>query len=263
MRRFGGIERLYGEGALDRLAAAHVCVVGIGGVGSWAAEALARSGVGRLSLVDLDHVAESNINRQIHALEDTLGQAKVAAMQARIAQINPDCEVAAVEEFVSPENVAILLPPCDFVVDATDQVRAKAALIGHCRARSVAVVTTGAAGGKTDPAMIRVDDLSRTTQDPLAAKLRATLRRHYGFPRDARKRFGVECVYSLEPLRRPALPACDVDLPVAGDLPKLSRGNTPAHLHGLACAGYGSSVCVTAAFGFAAASRVLARLAAP
>lgn len=245
-RRFGGISRLYGEFALARLSAAHVCVVGIGGVGSWAAEALARSGVGRLTLIDLDHVAESNLNRQIHALEQTLGQAKVLAMKERIAGINPDCALTTIEEFVTPENAAALLPPCDCVVDAIDQVRPKAALIAHCRSAAIPVVTTGAAGGKSDPAQLRVDDLSRTSQDPLAAKLRSTLRRDYGFPRDPKKKFGVECVYSLEPVRRPEAAACDVDEP---------------GLQGLSCAGYGSSVCVTASFGLAAASRALALIA--
>lgn len=245
-RRFGGIARLYGDTALEQLAAAHVCVVGIGGVGSWAAEALARSGIGRLTLVDLDHVAESNLNRQIHAVEKTIGQAKVLAMQERIAGINPSCVVTTIEEFVTPENVDALLPRCAALVDAIDQVRAKAALIAHCHASAVPVVTTGGAGGKADPALIRVDDLSRTSQDPLAAKLRATLRRDFGFPRDPKKAFGIDCVYSLEPIQRPAAPACDVDEP---------------GLHGLSCAGYGSSVCVTAGFGFAAASRVLALLA--
>lgn len=246
-RRFGGIARLYGEQALARLAAAHIGVIGIGGVGSWAAEALARSGIGRLTLIDLDHVAESNLNRQIHAVESTLGQAKVLAMKDRIAMINPACEVTTIEEFVAPDNVANILPGCDAVVDAIDQVRAKAALIVHCRRLGIPLVTTGGAGGKSDPAMIRVDDLARTTQDPLAAKLRAALRRDYGFPRKG-ARFGVDCVYSLEPVRRPEAAACDVD-----------EGNEG--LHGLNCAGYGSSVCVTAGFGFAAASRVLARCA--
>lgn len=244
-RRFGGIARLHGTEALARLTAAHVCVVGIGGVGSWAAEALARSGIGHLTLIDLDHVAESNINRQIHALEQTLGQAKVLAMRERVAAIHPDCRVDLVEDFITPENVDELIPRCDVMIDAIDQVRAKAALILHCRRTSMPLVTTGGAGGKSDPAMIRVDDLSRTTQDPLAAKLRAVLRREHGFPRDPRTKFGVECVYSLEPLQRPMAAACDVDAP---------------GLHGLSCAGYGSSVCVTGAFGFLAASRAMARL---
>jgi tRNA A37 threonylcarbamoyladenosine dehydratase len=243
-RRFGGIARLYGEAALRRLAASHLCVIGIGGVGSWAAEALARSGVGRLTLLDLDHVAESNLNRQIHALEETLGQAKVLAMQARIAGINPDCAVTTIEEFITPENVTALLPACDCVVDAIDQVLPKAALIAHCRSKGVPIVTTGAAGGKSDPAQMRVDDLSRTTQDPLAARLRSVLRRDYGFPRDPKKKFDVPCVYSLEPVRRPITADACAAAPM-----------------GLSCAGYGSSVCVTASFGFAAASRALAMIA--
>jgi tRNA A37 threonylcarbamoyladenosine dehydratase len=244
-RRFGGIARIYGAAGLDRLASAHVCVVGIGGVGSWAAEALARSGVGQLTLVDLDHVAESNLNRQIHALGETLGQAKVLAMAARIASINPACHVVTIEDFVTPENLAETVPRCHALIDAIDQVAAKAALIAHCLATGVPVVTTGGAGGKTDPALIRVDDLSRSTHDPLASKLRAQLRRDHGFPRDPKTRFGVECVYSLEPIRRPVDDACDTEEP---------------RLQGLSCAGYGSSVCVTGAFGFAAASRVLAGL---
>ena len=242
-RRFGGMARLYGADGAARLRAAHVVVIGIGGVGSWAAEALARSGVERLTLVDLDHVAESNINRQVHALDATLGQAKVLAMKQRIGAINAACVVDCIEEFVTPDNAATLLPPCDAVIDAIDQVRAKAALIAHCRRAGIALVTTGGAGGRSDPVQLRVDDLARTIQDPLASKVRATLRREYGFPRDTKKRFGVDCVYSLEPVRRPQSPACDVD---------------EAGLHGLNCAGYGSSVCVTAAFGFAAAARAQA-----
>ncbi|MFN4148815.1 MAG: ThiF family adenylyltransferase [Rhodocyclaceae bacterium] len=241
-RRFGGIERLYGNGSLARLAAAHVCVIGIGGVGSWAAEALARSGIGRLTLIDLDHVAESNINRQVHALETTLGQAKVQAMHDRLSAINPRCHVACVEEFIAPENVTALLPPCDLVLDCIDQVRPKAALIAHCRRNGLPVITTGGAGGRCDPTRIRIDDLSRTTQDALAAKLRAKLRRDHGFPRDPKKKFGVPCVFSDEPIRRPQRLACDVD----------EKG-----LHGLSCAGYGSSVAVTAGFGFATAAQAL------
>lgn len=244
-RRFGGIDRLYGAGSLARLAQAHACVIGIGGVGSWAAEALARSGVGRLTLIDLDHVAESNINRQVQALAGTLGQAKVQAMAERIAQINPACTVVCVEEFITPDNVASLLSACDVVLDCIDQVRPKAALVAHCRRNKIAVVTTGGAGGRTDPTRVRIDDLARTTQDALASKLRAMLRKDYGFTRDAKKKFGVPCVFSDEQIRRPQNSACDVD---------------EAGLHGLNCAGYGSSVAVTAGFGFAAAAHGLAIL---
>ncbi|MDA8255940.1 MAG: tRNA threonylcarbamoyladenosine dehydratase [Betaproteobacteria bacterium] len=250
-RRFGGVERLYGAGALARASTAHVVVVGIGGVGSWAVEALARSGIGQLTLIDLDHLAESNINRQIHALGDTLGAAKVLAMQQRIAAINPGCVVHPVEEFIDERNPAILIPPCDAVIDAIDHVRAKAALIAHCRRAGIRVVTTGAAGGRSDPTRIEVIDLSRTTQDALASKVRAQLRKDYGFPRDPKKKFGVDCVYSPEQVRRStSADSCRMD-DVAAGIPV-----DPAA--GLNCAGYGSAVAVTASFGFAAAARVLA-----
>lgn len=242
-RRFGGIDRLYGEGALACLAAARVCVVGVGGVGSWVAEALARSGVGRLTLIDLDHVAESNINRQAHALEHTLGQSKVVAMAERIAAINPLAEVATVEEFATPENVRALLRDFDVVVDAVDNVRAKIAMAVACREFRTALIMAGGAGGKTDPTRIRVADLSCTEQDPLLAKVRAGLRKEHGFPREPKKKFGIEAVYSLEPLRYP-LAVC-----AAGQAPQ-----------GLACAGYGSSMAVTASVGLFAAARAIEHL---
>jgi tRNA A37 threonylcarbamoyladenosine dehydratase len=240
-RRFGGIARLYGEDGLARLRAAHVCVIGLGGVGSWGAEALARSGVGRLTLIDLDHVAESNLNRQAHALEATLGQAKVLAMAERIAAINPQCRVETVEDFISPENVAELLAAdFDGVLDAIDHQRAKTAVIVHCRQRGLRLVTAGAAGGQTDPTRIRIDDLARTVQDPLLARIRTRLRKEHGYPRDPKKKFGVEAVYSTEPLRYPEA-SCGTD-------------QRPA---GLSCAGFGSSMAVTAGFGLAAASRLI------
>ncbi len=247
-RRFGGIERLYGAGALTRARAAHVTVIGIGGVGSWAAEALARSGVGRLTLIDLDHVAESNINRQVHALGSTLGAAKVLAMRSRILAINPACDVACIEEFIDECNIAELVPPCDAVIDAIDHVRAKAALIAHCRRAGLRIVTTGGAGGRTDPTRIEIADLSRTTQDALASKVRAKLRKDYGYSRDPKKKFGVDCVFSPEQIRR-ADASC-----AAPGAPQFDAGA------GLNCAGYGSSVAVTAGFGFAAAARVLAAI---
>ncbi len=247
-RRFGGVARLHGAVGAARIAAAHVCVIGIGGVGSWAVEALARSGVGRLTLIDLDHVAESNINRQIQATEATLGKAKVVAMAERIALINPGCHVEGIEEFVEPENVATLLPECDGVIDAIDAVRAKAALIAHCQRGKRLLLTTGGAGGRIDPTCVRIDDLSRTTGDALASRVRAILRKDYGFPRDLKKKFGVDCVFSPEQIRRPVAAACAVD-----------EAHAP---QGLNCSGYGSSVAVTAAFGFAAAARALNRIAA-
>jgi tRNA A37 threonylcarbamoyladenosine dehydratase len=252
-RRFGGLSRLYGAEGAARIAAAHVCVIGIGGVGSWAAEALARSGIRRLTLIDLDHVAESNINRQIQADDATLGQAKVLAMRERIACINPRCAVATIEEFIDPENVATLLPACAAVIDAIDQVRAKAALAAHCKRHQIPLIMTGGAGGRIDPTRVCIDDLARTTQDALASKVRARLRAEYGFPRDPKKKFGIDCVYSIEPIQRPANESCDID---EGG----SKQGAGGQISGLNCAGYGSSVAVTAAFGMAAAARVLSLL---
>ena len=252
-RRFGGIARLYGDAGRARLAAAHVCVVGIGGVGSWAVEALARTGVGRLTLIDLDHVAESNINRQIHAADATLGQAKVEAMRERIAGYNPACRVAVVDDFVTVDNAAQLLAGgFDYVVDAIDAVRVKVAMIAVARERGLPLVTCGAAGGQIDPTQIRVDDLARTLQDPLLAKVRGQLRKAHGFTRDPKKKFGVEAVFSTEPLRYPAPEAaCDVAAGAAG-------APGPA---GLNCAGFGSVVTVTACVGMFAAARVINGLA--
>ena len=240
-RRFGGVARLYGQQGAERLRGAHVCVVGIGGVGSWSAEALARTGVGRITAVDLDMVAESNTNRQIHALGEVYGQAKVDAMAQRIRDINSACTVECIEDFVTPDNVATLLDR-DFsvVIDAIDQVRAKAAMIAYCRRRGTPIVVAGAAGGQIDPTRVTAGDLSQTVQDPLLAKLRSTLRRDHGFPRDGKKKFGVTAVYSTEPLRYPDS-ACSAE-----------RG--PA---GLNCAGFGSSVCVTSVFGMVAAARAI------
>jgi tRNA A37 threonylcarbamoyladenosine dehydratase len=247
-RRFGGVTRLYGEAAFERFRRARIAVVGIGGVGSWAAEALARCAVGTLVLIDLDHIAESNTNRQIHALGDEFGKAKVLAMAQRVRAINPAARVRCVEEFVAPENVADIVRDVDAVVDCIDRVSAKAALIAHCCACGIDVVTCGAAGGRTDPTRIRTGDLARAAGDPLLAKVRYRLRRHYGFPREApgrTRKFGVAAVYSDEPVRLPigvCAPATDLAA-------------------GLACAGYGSTVTVTAPFGFVAAALALDRIA--
>ena len=245
-RRFAGTRRLYGAAAVQRFADAHVCVVGIGGVGSWAAEALARSSVGKITLIDLDMVAESNVNRQVHALEDAFGQAKTDAMAQRIAAINPLCRVECIEDFVTPDNLASMLDRgFDYVIDAIDQVRTKAAMIAWCRSNAIPLVTAGGAGGQIDPTRIDVADLARTVQDPLLAKVRSRLRKEYGFPRDPKKKFGVQAVFSSEPLRYPESASCD-------QAPSLT---------GLNCAGYGSSMCVTATFGLIAASVALNALA--
>ncbi len=247
-RRFGGLARLYGESALGAFRDAHVCVIGVGGVGSWVVEALARSAVGCITMIDLDHLAESNVNRQLHALTDTLGMAKVEALARRISQINPYCEVTQVEDFITADNVAAMIPPgrFDYVIDAIDDARAKTALIVHCRQQQIPLVTIGSAGGQVDPTRITVCDLSRTEQEPLLARVRKNLRIRHGFPRGTKHKFGIDAVYSNEPLRHPT--ACETDEGAAG-------------VTGLNCAGYGSAVVVTASFGLVAAAHVLRKLA--
>ena len=238
-RRFGGMARLYGVAGAQAVRDAHVVVVGIGGVGSWATEALARSGVGRLTLIDLDHVAESNINRQIHALDNTVGQAKVLAMRERIARINPACEVNCVEEFVDADNwPALLSTPVDAVIDACDQVKAKTTMAAWSMNQKVLFISVGAAGGKRLAHKVDIDDLSRTTHDPLLAQLRYRLRREHGAARDG-KTMGVACVYSKESVAPP-----DASCAVEGD-------------GSLNCHGYGSVVSVTATFGQCAAGWVI------
>jgi tRNA A37 threonylcarbamoyladenosine dehydratase len=241
-RRFGGLRRLYGDAGYARVRAARVAVVGVGGVGSWAAEALARCGVASLTLIDLDHVAESNVNRQVQALGATLGMAKVQALAQRIADIHPGCVVHGVEQFVDADNWPGLLPQAvDGVIDACDQVRAKVALASWARGqRETAFVTVGAAGGKQLPQRVDVDDMALATHDPLLAALRQRLRKDDAAPHKGA--LGVRCVFSREAVRRPDA-ACDV--PLQRDLN---------------CHGYGSSVMVTATFGLAAASDVLQQL---
>lgn len=267
-RRFGGLARLYGEPALLTLHHARVAVVGVGGVGSWAAEALGRSGVGQLTLFDLDHIAPSNTNRQVHTLVEAYGRAKVEAMRDRLLAINPRCTVDAVDDFVTPENVVELISAdLDAVIDCADGVRAKVALIAHCKGLRVPVVTCGAAGGKTDPTALRVDDLARTTQDPLLAKVRQRLRKDYGFPRD--RKFDVSAVYSSQPMRWPDA-ACDpvggLSEPTGGTnevpMPQSNAGTGRRNEapQGLSCAGYGSIVTVTASMGFFAAARIITLL---
>lgn len=243
-RRFGGLRRLYGDAGYARIRAARIAVVGVGGVGSWCAEALARSGVASLTLIDLDHVAESNINRQVQALGATLGQAKVQALRERIADIHPGCEVIGVEEFVDETNWPLLLPhPVDAVIDACDQVRAKAVIAAWALRTHSLLVIAGAAGGKRRPQEVEVDDLGLVTHDPLLASLRQRLRKQHGAPRSGR--MGLRCVFSRE---APAPPdaACGAG---AGD-------------GSLNCQGYGSSVGVTATFGMVAASLALESAAA-
>jgi tRNA threonylcarbamoyladenosine dehydratase len=248
-RRFGGIGRLYGQDALARFRAAHVCVVGVGGVGSWVVEALARSAIGQLTLIDLDNVAESNINRQIQAMSNTIGQPKIAALAERIAQINPFCRVHLIEDFVDPDNLDQLIggKGYDYVVDAIDSVRCKAALIAYCRDHALPVITIGSAGGQVDATRIDVRDMAKTEQEPLLKMVRKRLRSQYGFPRNIKTKFHVDAVFSMEPLTMPETDAsCEIDA-----------------VTGLNCAGFGSSMVVTATFGMIAAGHVLNQLARP
>ena len=228
--------------AMQQLAAARFCVIGIGGVGSWVAEALARSGVGGISLVDMDHVAESNVNRQIHALGSTLGAAKTAVMRQRIVDINPDCRVDVIDDWVSVENVAAMLADgFDMVIDCIDDYRTKAGLIAWCRRNKQRIITIGGAGGRRDPTCIRVADLIRSENDALLSRTRRLLREDYGFPRNLRRRFHIPCVYSVEPIQ-------------------FAGGSAQPNAGALSCAGgLGSSVMVTAAMGLTAAAQAVDR----
>nr|WP_162253572.1 tRNA threonylcarbamoyladenosine dehydratase [Achromobacter sp. Root565] len=261
-RRFGALSRLYGPEAPSRIRNAHVAVAGLGGVGSWTVEALARCGVGALTLIDLDHIAESNVNRQIHALSSTLGQSKVDAMAERVLAINPECRITRVDDFVSPENVGEVLPgPYTVIIDCTDQAAAKIAMILHARALGVPMLLCGGAGGKTDPLALRAGDLSGAVNDALLSKLRNKLRREHGFPRASDKngkalkrvpKMGVHALW----FDQPAI------LPDAWTKPREGEDDMGASglnlaPQGLSCAGYGSVVTVTAAMGMAAANEAL------
>ena len=239
-RRFGGLDRLYGAGVRTILHQSRVAVVGVGGVGSWAVEALARSGVGNITLIDFDHVAISNVNRQIQALRSTLGQAKVLALGNRVRDISTACKVTAIEDFLTEENVAQLIPPgmFDAVIDACDNARAKATLIAHARRNDIWLAVCGAAGGKDNPLNLRVADLGRTTHDALLVRIRNLLRKEFQSPPRKNGKYGVACIYLDEPSRKGT--AC-------------TAGN-------LSCAGYGSVVTVTASMGFAAAALCLERI---
>jgi len=245
-RRFGGVRRLFGDAGYQRLRRAHLCVVGLGGVGSWAVEALARSGVAALTLIDLDHVSESNINRQLQALESTLGMAKPLALRERIAQIHPLCDVQVVDAFVEPGNWPQLLQgrAVDGVIDACDQVRAKLAIAQWALAQRVSAVCAGAAGGKRAAQRVEVADLADATHDPLLAALRQRLRKG-GAPRTGT--IGLRCVFSREAVMRPDAAACEPDAPPTDG--------------SLNCHGYGSSVAVTATFGMVAAGELMQAIA--
>jgi tRNA A37 threonylcarbamoyladenosine dehydratase len=241
--RFGGIQRLYSAEGLARLRRGRVCVVGIGGVGSWAAEALARSAVGHITLVDLDDICVSNINRQSHALEEVVGRPKVTIMAARIAAINPSCDVRAVPEFFNEASAAeILQTPFDWVLDAIDEVPNKCLLIARCRQKEIPIISSGAAGGRKNPLRIQIGDLSQVGGDALLQQVRKRLRQEHGFPRDPKTLWNIPCVFSREP---PVYPS---DCKAGGRL------NCDS--------GYGAASFVTGAFGFAAASCIVSNIAA-
>ena len=262
IRRFAGVARLYGENGLQTFEKAHVLVAGLGGVGSWAVEALARSGIGELTLMDFDHIAVSNVNRQLHAIEDNFGKSKSEAMAERVRQINPLIKLNIIDEFLTPDNLDAHLHknaenPYFAVLDATDDVKMKIVLAAYCEGRdelgrarlseqkeqertkqsnkkslTIPLIICGGAGGKLDPSRIKAADLAKTTQDPVLSKIRYSLRKQYGFSNDPKKKLGVTAIYSDEPRQG------------------VASG-------GLSCAGYGSAVTVTATFGFVAAAEVL------
>lgn len=247
--RFGSIQRLYGRQAADIISNLHVCIVGLGGVGSWAVESLARTGVGELTLIDYDTVSKSNINRQLPALDHTIGEKKFSVLANRISDINPRCACHVIDDFLTVDNMADYLSPnrsYDYVIDAIDSIKFKAAMIYHCRRNKIPIVTTGGAGGLTDPTAIQIKDLSRTVNDPLAAKVRSRLRSDYGFTRNSKRSFRVDCVFSTQ---QPVYPK-----------PDGTTGHEKPGIHGISldCTmGYGSATFVTATFGNAAAARVI------
>jgi len=204
-QRFGGVSRVYGQRALSHFQQLHIVVAGLGGVGSWALEALARTGIGKLTLIDLDDVCTTNINRQLPATDDTIGQLKTEVLAQRVKAINPNCEVKVIDDFLLPENFEEYLTGADAVLDAIDSVNTKAALVAWCKRRKLRLVVCGGAGGQIDPGMIRVGDLAKAKQDPLLAKVRSQLRRDYGFSKNPKRKWGVDCVYSEEQLRYPVI----------------------------------------------------------
>jgi tRNA A37 threonylcarbamoyladenosine dehydratase len=250
--RFGGIGRLYGVEGLERLHLAHVCIVGIGGVGSWAAEAIARSGVGAITLIDMDDLCVTNTNRQLPAMDGNTGRLKIEVMAERIKAINPECEITCVMDFVTEKNMRTLVHAgFSYVIDCIDSAKSKAALIAHCHINKIRIVVTGAAGGQIDPTQIQIIDVNKCAHDPLISKVRSLLRRDYSFSRNAKRYYSIPCVYSTEQMTYPQPDGSVCRTKVEGDAS--SR---------LDCeSGFGSVTMVTGTFGFVAASRVVKRIA--
>ncbi len=249
--RFGGINRLYGTKGAQILKDSHFCVIGIGGVGSWAAEALARNGVGQITLIDLDDICITNINRQIHALTKTVGMSKVEIMAKRIKEINPECIVNVIEDFVTPDNLTeLLISTYDYVIDAIDSVNVKTKIIAYCKRNKLPMITIGGAGGQTDPTQIQICDLSKTYQDPLLAKVRNQLRREHNFSRNVKRRFSIDAVFSTEQLMYP-----DEEGNVCHQKPS-QDGSMKLDCSG----GFGATTHVTATFAFFAVSKSISKL---
>lgn len=250
-QRFSGTRRLYGHQEVEILRAAHICVIGVGGVGSWAVEALARTGIGELTLIDMDDVCVTNINRQIHAMSGTVGQSKIEVMAERVKAINPDCIVHLVDDFITPDNLAqYISKDFDYVLDAIDSVKPKAALLAYCKSNKIKVITTGGAGGQVDPTQIKVADLSKTVQDPLAKKIKDNLRRFYNFSKNPQRKFGIECVFSTEQLKYPQADGSVCASKASAEGPKRMDCAT----------GFGAATVVTATFGFVAVSRIVEKI---
>lgn len=256
-QRFGGIARLYGQAALERFLCARVAVIGVGGVGSWAVEALARSGIGQLTLVDLDEICVTNVNRQLHAMDGQIGRQKTQAMADRVMAIHPGCETRIVPKFFNEKSAAEILDAgFDAVIDAIDYARHKSLLVAECHRRGIYAVTCGGAGGRRDPTRIRVTDLAYSGMDPLLLQLRRGLRNDFGFPKNTRGKepilFGIDAVYSDE---APYYAQCD------GTVSKTKPEEIPLRLN---CAsGFGTATHLIASFGLIAAGRVLEHLAPP
>lgn len=252
-QRFSGIARLYGRDAQHLFANSHICVIGIGGVGSWVAEALARTGIGSITMIDMDDICMTNTNRQIHALRQHIGQPKTHVMAERIYAINPECQVTCIDDFITPDNIAeYLTPHFDYVIDAIDSVRSKAALLFWCRRNKQPVITIGGAGGQIDPTCIKVTDLAKTVQDPLAAKLRARLKSDYKMTRDSKGKLGIDCVYSTEQLLYPQMDGSVCN----------AKQNAQGNKRMDCASGFGAVTMVTASFGFVAVSHVLKKMLA-
>lgn len=250
LQRFGGLARLYGQPALEALARAHFAVIGLGGVGTWVAEALARSGVGELTLIELDDVCVTNTNRQSHALKSQIGRSKNQVISERLRDINPEIRLNSIDDFLDQHNMTTLIGKQHHVViDAMDAAHIKARLVSYCSAAKIRLIVVGSSGGKRNPQLVTVDDLGRTGSDPMLAKIRTQLYRHYNFARDKQRKFRVDAVYSTEQMVYPK-----PDGSVCMDKQVLQDGVK------LDCAGgFGSSVMVTGTFGFLAATKAIER----